>query len=76
MIVFPGMRIIIPKDPKNNRLVGKLFKKGILVGMRYNINSNYSYDFDNITLGRDRDSINDPTQLKILMSVLHVRILN
>lgn len=53
LIEFPGMRLIISED---ENLKNKLYKKGILVGMRFNVGSIYSYDFDDITLGRDRDS--------------------
>lgn len=73
MIEYPGMRLIISED---ENLKNKLYKKGILVGMRFNVGSIYSYDFDDITLGRDRDSINDPHQLKDLLSKLHAFILN
>ena len=43
--------------------------------MRYNCDSPYSYDLDDIVLGRDRDSINDPHQLWRLQSSLHTEIL-
>lgn len=57
VISYGKMSLIISNNPL---LQGKIFKKGILVGMRYNCDSPYSYDFDDIVLGRDRDSINDP----------------
>lgn len=44
--------------------------------MRFNVDSIYSYDFDEITLGRDRDSVNDPEQLRHLLSKIHAFILN
>lgn len=67
------MRLIISNDEK---LKNKIYKKGILVGMRFNAGSIYSYDLDDINLGRDRDSINDPDNLKKLLSQLHANILN
>lgn len=44
--------------------------------MRFNVGSIYSYDLDDINLGRDRDSINDPENLRHLLSQLHANILN
>lgn len=44
--------------------------------MRYNINCKYSFDFDDINLGRDRDSINDPQAVKKLCSQMLAYILN
>ncbi len=73
IIEYPGMRLIVSEDEK---LRNKLYKKGILVGMRFNVGSIYSYDLDDITIGRDRDSVNDPHQLKDLLSKLHAYILN
>lgn len=74
VIEYPKMRLIISNNPLLKG--GKIFKKGVLVGMRYKLASDdYSYDFDEIVLGRDRDSINDPHQLKELCSELYANIL-
>lgn len=73
IIEYPKMRLIISDDEK---LKNRIYKKGILVAMRFNVGSIYSYDLDEITLGRDRDSVNDPHQLKDLLSKLHAYILN
>lgn len=73
VITSGKMSLIISSNPL---LKGKIFKKGILVAMRYNCNSPYSYDLDDIVLGRDRDSINDPEQLKHLQSAIHAYVLN
>jgi hypothetical protein len=68
VITFGKKALIISNNPL---LQGKIFKKGILVAMRYNSDSPYSYDLDDIVLGRDRDSVNDPEQLRRLRSQLH-----
>lgn len=57
VISYGKMSLVISNNPL---LKGKIFKKGILVAMRYDCDSPYSYDLDDIVLGRDRDSINDP----------------
>lgn len=68
------MRLIISNNPKIGG--GKIFKKGVLVGMRFKLDTKYSFDFEDIVLGRDRDSINDPEQLRQLCSLLFATILN
>jgi hypothetical protein len=72
VIEYPQKRLIISNNPL--LMGGRIFKKGVLVGMRYRLNSNYCYDLDDIKLGRDRDSINDPHQLKELCSELYANI--
>ena len=44
--------------------------------MRYNINCKYSFDLDDLVLGRDRDSVNDPDALKKLCSQMFSYVLN
>lgn len=73
VVEYPRMRLILSTNPA---LQGKIFKKGILIAMRYSIDSKFSYDLDDIVLGRDRDSINDYEQLKHLQSKLHALVLN
>lgn len=72
-ISFGMSTLIISKNPL---LKGKVFKKGILVALRYPLDSPYSYNLDDLKLGRERDSINDPEQFKVLTSKLHASILN
>lgn len=74
VIEYPKMRLIVSNNPRLGG--GKIFKKQILVGMRYPLNCKYSFDFEDIILGRDRDSINDPEQLRTLCSQLFAYILN
>lgn len=74
IIEFPQMRLIISDNARLRG--GKVFKKTILVPLRFRLDSCYSYDFDQIELGRERDSINDPKQLKDLCSGLYANILN
>jgi len=72
-IEYKNMRLIISQNP---RLQGKFFKKGIVVAMRYDINCIFSFDFDDIKLGRERDSINDPEAVKKLCSQMFAYVLN
>lgn len=49
VITYGTKSLIISSNPM---LKGKIFKKGILVALRYNCDSPYSYNLDDITLGR------------------------
>lgn len=74
IIQFPKMRLIISS---NSRLSGgKIFKKQVLIGMTFKLNTKYCFDFEDIVIGRDRNSINDPNQLRVLCSQLFAYILN
>ncbi len=74
IIPFPKMRLIISS---NSRLSGgKIFKKQVLIGMTFKLNTKYCFDFEDIVIGRDRNSINDPNQLRVLCSQLFAYILN
>ena len=74
IIKFPKMRLILSSNPRLSG--GKIFKKQVLIGMTFKLNTKYSFDFEDIVIGRDRNSINDPNQLRHLCSQLFANILN
>jgi hypothetical protein len=58
------LQLIIPDLTTNTgkNLVGKIYKKGVQLGLRAKLNhltNIYSYNLDTITVGRDRDCVNN-----------------